>query len=416
MQKKKRLYAAALAVLTAVSCTPGASAEDAGDTAEYVYRYELAFEGTSGTSSTFALSVLGTASDGGAAPVLHTGAAALQAARLNAADGDGALLSFTPAAGIEVRALDGKAGIERGTPEDAEGKGSYAGFVWSAAQDADLAALADGGRLPLGTLTVPVGKADASMITLLPWTQTKTGWAQYGRLAASGADKEALAQLIGANWRIENGIEGDPHVGCYQGYYASDDGQRAVDIGCGWQSLVVRSYRPQSELTLELYRDGQTALAAKAVVPAHTGQTGRVSDAVRFESLDYYSAGGSKYDKLPDGAYRLVLKKTSHAAVAVTGVTAANGSIFPQLTGQTITLPCGDLNGDDRVKLADRALLTARGRYGARRGTAAYQTYEAYDLDGDGQIGQRDLAILTAPGNYGAEGRTLALGETGGTT
>lgn len=416
MRKKKRLCAAALAACLAVLCTPGAAAQDGETTAVYAYRYELTFAATAGTSSTFVLSVSGAASDGSTTPVLHAGAAGLQAAMLNAADGDGALLSFTPAEGIETRALDGTSGIERGAPEDAEGKGSYAGFVWNVAEGRDPAALAADGALKLGTLTVPIGKADAAMVSILPWTQTKTGWAQYGRLAAAGADTEALAQLIGANWRIENGLEGDPHIGYYQGYYATDDGQQAVDIGCGWQSLVVRSYRPQSELTLELYRDGATALTAKTTIPAHTGQIGRVSDAIRFASLTYVSAAGTPYEQLPDGTYRLVLRKPSHAAVSCTGVTVSGGSIFPQLTGQTITLPCGELDGDGRIKLRDRACLTAPGRYGTRRGSAAYTTYETYDLDGDGQIGQRDLAILAAPENYGKSERTLALGETGGTT
>ena len=67
--------------------------------------------------------------------------------------------------------------------------------------------------------------------------------------------------------------------------------------------------------------------------------------------------------------------------------------------GVSLTLPAGDVNGDDYVDGTDFALLS--GAYGSKKFDANFQ--QSADLNGDGFVDGTDFALLS--GNYGTQGK-----------
>ena len=427
MTLRRRKWAGLAAALIVCFTLPSAQAAEDGETTApvtYSYRYELEADGSAAKTAakSFALYVRGTASDGSAAPPLHTGSIALNAVRFRFAEGESNWLSFTPESWVQTLSLAGAGGAavntdkvkhtvcEIGEPVGTDGKGSYLGFTWSAVPNTEIAAVQEpDGRYKLGVLSSQLSGLTVQGITLLPWTQTQTGAAFYSELSQENADVEALQELIGSAWRI---ADKDPYAGYFQGYYVVDDeaGQAATDIGCSWQSLVVLSYAPQRPVTLEAVFGG---FKAYAEIPGAKNGTGFATAAVKFEELTFHDSEG-KAVTLPNGTYRLTLRKQSHLPVVLTGLTVSGNAIFPELLGDSVYLPCGDVAprrnaegeityGDYSIDMADRAALMAC-LGSARPGKQIFVDELAHyaDLDGDGAVTMGDLSILMAPRNYGA--------------
>lgn len=236
---------------------------------------------------------------------------------------------------------------------------------------------------------------------------------EVGDTAADG--KDALNRTL---W--------NPETKLYQGYYLDpeaedrDDGVTVTQTDIGfrfnppkpWPSgkgtLTVVSYDPKKDIEIELYkRDvetgtySETADYSLTVSGAEAG-TGICQQEVQFPEAEFRNTQTDETVlgmNLPAGTYRLVVRKQSHVRAYLTGVTVKrNGTdveLFPEVDGQTLTLPCGDVTGDGTIRQADRAELMRPGRYNRKTENALY------DLDGDGRVDQKDLAILTAPANYG---------------
>lgn len=333
----------------------------------------------------------------------------------------GNVLSVVPAEPFELRNYDGAANTyETGT---ALGK-SYVGFSWNRTATEQPLTMDEAHRQKLATITVSGGNGELDAFTLVPWVDTRTGkivLQQRQQAQASGSavridEYEALMQNF---WRYESLTTAD--VGFYQGFYEVDgpDGQRAVDIENGWQAFQIMAYDKAKPITLCFERwdeeAGKYQPYADAVYqladPTTVGQNGKFTAGIDFSKLKRATGEATgELIELEQGTYKLTVSKQSHVQRYATDLTVkgseGNVSLFPELTGLVLYLPCGDVTGDNRIKLQDRDLLTAPGRYG----TAAAGS--PYDLNGDGRVDLRDLIILEDPINYGKSSTTFYEKET----
>ncbi len=316
--------------------------------------------------------------------------------------------------------------LETIAKKTAEGK-PYLGFTWNIVSDKGVAtSITENAPVPLqngegcqhiADFTVSTGAGQLQSFRLLPWVETPTGAAILKlRKAATGRQAEIYESLMRNFWRYDT--LDTPTVGYYQGYYEADaadgTGQRQTDILNGWSALQVKTYRPQSPLQLTVTTPAGAILTA-SYDGGHGNVVGKVTDSLKFEDLTFKSAAKSPQTRaepeqipIENGFYTLQITKESHTTVTCTGLTASAQSLFPQLAGQTIVIPCGDLSGDGRIKQLDRALLTKL----TVKGMVSVKTegkYEPYDLNGDHKISQLDLAIQLDPTNYGRSPYALAF-------
>lgn len=229
----------------------------------------------------------------------------------------------------------------------------------------------------------------------------------------------------------------NPETKLYQGYYADPSADPnlgappvQVDIGFRfkapepWPSanavLILQSYDPKKAVTVELYRwdtdeNGYEPTAAYVLECSGAASgTGPCRQEIGFADANFtYVPANSTVQgaKLPDGKYRMVISKQSHVRAIFEGVTVrwndGELELFPQLDGRTLTLPCGDVTSDGKIRQADRMLLMQPGRYCTANTEAGL-----YDLNGDLRVDQRDLSILTAPANYGKNDFSIGFTET----
>lgn len=102
------------------------------------------------------------------------------------------------------------------------------------------------------------------------------------------------------------------------------------------------------------------------------------------------------------GQWRFTFRKTGHVPLCVTLTMQQSDR---DLTGEIYTLPCGDLNGDERVTMEDYSLLAEQGSLGQPMDNSPL------DLDGDGAISAADLALLAQPGNLGRGSETIVISD-----
>lgn len=367
------------------------------------YFYQLIPQQTSNAySAAFSLYVERTDKE---APPLHGGNISLSAPL------GGGEISFAPEMGWVLTSYSGdKADGTPGT-QVLDQNVRYISFHWLwddsyGTTDPPGSSTGEGGgpnRQLLGTLEIPNGNLTAEDVELLPWPETELGGELYARWQADvsgGGDAEASLLILQSVFRME-----DPQVpvqGYYQGQYAYDDGEGGrdipVDLTAGWQKFRIGAYAPQRPVMLEFYRtaeDGSEVLEATA---SHTfgTSTGYFRGKLDFETLEYQDPAHNKisYAELPDGVYAIKLTKLSHVDATLKGLTKTDEGLFPELMGDFLILPCGDVDHSGAVQQADRAKLTTQIRYGKA------MDREIYDLDGDGRVNQRDLSILIAPTNY----------------
>lgn len=418
------LGALVLVLLMAVQAASGAPDESSE---QCRYFYQLLPQGESKT--TYDLYVERTRLDG---PSLHTGSISLITL------GD---MSFLPASGVSTQPLDGK-----NIHDILDGRG-YVSFFWywdpqTALPDTSAGSQGvEARRQKLGTVTFTNTALDLSQVELIPWVQLPAGQAQLqawrDAQTAPDGDPEAQFKLLRAIWRMEDPAQ--PERGYYQGYYPLEDpeetpssgeteapvstpgtgtadeetsAQRWVDITAGWQGFVLGTYDPEEPISLTFYKaaaDGSYGTGAADVygvcsITPGTG-TGYARTRIHFSALKPQNLSGAELaDGFVDGTYKMVVKKESHVDATFTGLTVADGNVFPELLGMTVILPCGDVDGDNHVSQEDRALLTAPdGFYQNTSKGDTDGTKTLYDLDGDGNVTETDLAILIAPANYGRQ-------------
>lgn len=186
-----------------------------------------------------------------------------------------------------------------------------------------------------------------------------------------------------------------------------------------WNGIFnVQSYDPKDPLMIYIRPEESAEGAASyyRVEPETQTGTGLFVQTIRFAESRYYieDSEDELKGKLPEGKYSMELKKESHVTATLTGLTVTESVVFPELEGEFLYLPCGDISGparesDGEIRLDDRAMLTAPANYGKEA-----QADQPYDLDGDGWVNQTDLAILIAPANYGKTDFTIAYPKEAG--
>ena len=180
--------------------------------------------------------------------------------------------------------------------------------------------------------------------------------------------------------------------GYYQGWDMWDeDNLQFIDIGFIFNSgynlpdkdgraIVgfVHSYHPHNPVTFTLYPKGSTDSAAQLVQPTYTTvkPNGKVT------------CGYSLDVNLP-GEYTLEVKKDVHLTYTV-DVTVPDGTEDVSL--DEITLFCGDISGDEKIKQNDRTTLLKYLNMQTYDGTS--EAALRSDLNGDGKVTIHDLNIF----------------------
>lgn len=207
-------------------------------------------------------------------------------------------------------------------------------------------------------------------------------------------------------WRDFEGEEREYFVseygvtGCYQGLWWPElDGvpNEWVDIWFEWRSNfdlpeqegqtikgTVQSYNPNEKVTVRLLRQDEVI---KEVQPENPSGADCIVDC------------SYEFTEVPVGEYTLEVKKTVHLTYRTT-ITV--GEELEQ-TVPKIKLYCGDISGDEQIKLNDRSTLMLY--LNKRLHDSNNETAMRCDLNGDGKITFHDLDILKIYYNksYGGE-------------
>ena len=148
----------------------------------------------------------------------------------------------------------------------------------------------------------------------------------------------------------------------------------------------ITSYNPGNATTIQL-KQGDT-VKYTATIDAATG-SGQVTQDFSFNAV-------------AAGTYDLVVTKDGHLTYTVKGVVVGDSPLdLTTMTGkayQTITLLCGDIDGNGFINSTDLGIILKGQNYGKSTATAGDK---AADLDGNGFINSTDLGIVLQGQHYG---------------
>ena len=149
---------------------------------------------------------------------------------------------------------------------------------------------------------------------------------------------------------------------------------------------AVKSYNPNNATTIQLMQGGKEQYTATIDPTTGSGQ--------KEQSFSF--------DTVAAGTYDLVVTKPGHLTYTVKGVVV--GSTDLDLTKHskaaisTITLLCGDIDGNGFINSTDLGIILKGQNYGKSTATAGDK---AADLDGNGFINSTDLGIVLQGQHYG---------------
>ena len=152
---------------------------------------------------------------------------------------------------------------------------------------------------------------------------------------------------------------------------------------------AVKSYNPNNPVTVQLIEQGHHEVAYETTIDPTTG-SGQVTQDFSFNAV-------------APGTYDLVVTKAGHLSYTVTGVvvkgTAIDLTKHTNAAISTITLLCGDIDGDGWIDFSDYQELLKSTNYGKQ--TSAVGVNKIADLDGDTWIDFSDYQILLSSQHYG---------------
>ena len=161
----------------------------------------------------------------------------------------------------------------------------------------------------------------------------------------------------------------------------------------------VKSYNPNNPVTVRLIEQGHHEVAYETTIDPTTG-SGQKEQNFSFPA-------GAK------GTYDIVVTKAGNLTYTVTGVVVENDPLdLTTLTGKaysTITLLCGDINGDSWINSTDLGVVLQGQNYG-KQTTVAGVNGKA-DLNGDGWVNSTDLGIVLQGQHYGKSAVSVNFGE-----
>ena len=139
------------------------------------------------------------------------------------------------------------------------------------------------------------------------------------------------------------------------------------------------SYNPGNATTIQLMRGGKKMY--QTTIAATTG-SGQVPQNFSFPAV-------------APGTYDLVVTKDAHLTYTVKGVVVGDSPLdLTTMTGkayQTITLLCGDINGDGSINEDDVSII--RYANNINKSTADADNKLA-DINGDGSVNEDDVSIV----------------------
>ena len=159
---------------------------------------------------------------------------------------------------------------------------------------------------------------------------------------------------------------------------------------------TIKSYNPGNATTIQL-KQGDT-VKYTATIAATTG-SGQKEQSFSFPAV-------------AAGTYDLVVTKPGHLTYTVKGIAVGDAAInLTAMTGKpysTITLLCGDIDGNGFINSTDLGIILKGQNYGKSTATAGDK---AADLDGNGFINSTDLGIVLQGQHYGKSAVSVNFGE-----
>ena len=148
----------------------------------------------------------------------------------------------------------------------------------------------------------------------------------------------------------------------------------------------VQSYNPNAAATVKLVQNGAVKYTATTATSSGSGQAEQ----------------NFSFDTVAAGTYDLVVTKPGHLSYTVKGVVVGDGPLdltkHRNAAISTITLLCGDIDGNGFVNSTDLGIILKGQNYGKSTATAGDK---AADLDGNGFINSTDLGIVLQGQHYG---------------
>lgn len=153
-------------------------------------------------------------------------------------------------------------------------------------------------------------------------------------------------------------------------------------------SGTVKSYNPNNPVTVQLIEQGHTEAAYETIIDATTGN-GQKEQNFSFPAV-------------AAGTYDLVVTKPGHLSYTVKGIVVGDTPLdlkkHSNAAISTITLLCGDIDGNGFINSTDLGIILKGQNYGKSTATAGDK---AADLDGNGFINSTDLGIVLQGQHYG---------------
>ena len=151
-------------------------------------------------------------------------------------------------------------------------------------------------------------------------------------------------------------------------------------------SGAVKSYNPNNATTIQLMQGGKEMYST--TIDADTG-SGQKEQEFTFNAV-------------AKGTYDLVVTKACHLTYTIKNVEVGDTPLnLTTMTGKaysTITLLCGDIDGNGFINSTDLGIILKGQNYGKSTATAGDR---AADLDGNGFINSTDLGIVLQGQHYG---------------
>ena len=161
-------------------------------------------------------------------------------------------------------------------------------------------------------------------------------------------------------------------------------------------SGTIKSYNPNNATTIQLMQGGEVKYTATIAATTDSGQVEQ----------------NFSFDAVAKGTYDLVVTKAAHLTYTVKGVVVGDGPLdltkHSNAAISTITLLCGDIDGNGFINSTDLGIILKGQNYGKSTATAGDK---AADLDGNGFINSTDLGIVLQGQHYGKSAVSVNFGE-----
>ena len=149
---------------------------------------------------------------------------------------------------------------------------------------------------------------------------------------------------------------------------------------------TIKSYNPNNATTIQLMQGGEVKYTATIAATTDSGQVEQ----------------NFSFDAVAKGTYDLVVTKDAHLTYTVKNVVVGDTDLdltkHSNAAISTITLLCGDIDGNGFINSTDLGIILKGQNYGKSTATAGDKTA---DLDGNGFINSTDLGIVLQGQHYG---------------